>query len=516
MEQPSVPPTTKICSSCHAAPVKAKICSQCKRHYFCNRECQKKYWKVHKRLCAWTKQHGKNDTNTNNSNTTKDDSSLILLVERPENTYVKGLVVGYPCANGGKFNIAIIHDDDDNDGGAGSSSRQEEWLIHESCLHPQTILYEELTREWKKGVKVFNAMATANDFLKSMKYFESSMAKFLPLMLANSQQSEEYACKSLFLGYCWSDYNQVEKAITNVKETIKYGKSTTTINDAYLELVMLYEDRFDMLSARKVAKESIESTINTTTAGLGRSIWKHPMQRPGQMAASIQHSTPWWNPNDFHFVSILEQNADVILQEFLHIRDTDVANVQQGKTANSTMHDVGDHTLRDTEDSKVVDGKGWRETVLFGVNARPDLAPKTCALLQECCPDEAISLCEMGGGEIIFSYLFGQTVIKPHCAATNHRLTCHLGLIVPAIHQPQQQQCCIKVCGEERQWEVGKCLIFDDSYEHEVFNTTLAPRGILLIRFWHPELHSDALRQAAYREAMKERTRQHERRYNTC
>jgi aspartyl/asparaginyl beta-hydroxylase (cupin superfamily) len=37
-----------------------------------------------------------------------------------------------------------------------------------------------------------------------------------------------------------------------------------------------------------------------------------------------------------------------------------------------------------------------------------------------------------------------------------------------------------------RSWEDGKCLIFDDSYEHEVWNTTSERRIVLLVRFWHP------------------------------
>jgi aspartyl/asparaginyl beta-hydroxylase (cupin superfamily) len=39
-------------------------------------------------------------------------------------------------------------------------------------------------------------------------------------------------------------------------------------------------------------------------------------------------------------------------------------------------------------------------------------------------------------------------------------------------------------------WSVGKVLLFDDSFEHEVRNDADEERVVLLIRVWHPELMS--------------------------
>ena len=41
----------------------------------------------------------------------------------------------------------------------------------------------------------------------------------------------------------------------------------------------------------------------------------------------------------------------------------------------------------------------------------------------------------------------------------------HLPLLVP-----EPDQCGIRVAGESRRWAPGECLIFDDSFEHEVWN----------------------------------------------
>lgn len=34
----------------------------------------------------------------------------------------------------------------------------------------------------------------------------------------------------------------------------------------------------------------------------------------------------------------------------------------------------------------------------------------------------------------------------------------------------------------------GKCLVFDDCYEHEVWNKTEGERVLLLFDLWHPDL----------------------------
>jgi len=55
----------------------------------------------------------------------------------------------------------------------------------------------------------------------------------------------------------------------------------------------------------------------------------------------------------------------------------------------------------------------------------------------------------------------------------------HLGMVVP-------QGCYIRVGPEERTWEEGKMLVFDDSFEHEVWNHSEFVRIVLFMNFWHP------------------------------
>ena len=56
-----------------------------------------------------------------------------------------------------------------------------------------------------------------------------------------------------------------------------------------------------------------------------------------------------------------------------------------------------------------------------------------------------------------------------------------MGLIVPPGGS------WIKVGGETRPWKEGQCLVFDDSFEHEV-QVVQGPRVVLLLHFWHPDI----------------------------
>lgn len=64
-------------------------------------------------------------------------------------------------------------------------------------------------------------------------------------------------------------------------------------------------------------------------------------------------------------------------------------------------------------------------------------------------------------------------------------MTCHLGLVVP------REGARIRVAESWRSWEAGKCLFFDDSFEHEVVHEGHGLRIVLLIRFWHPDLPAE-------------------------
>mmetsp|Transcript_79685 Transcript_79685/g.251887 ORF Transcript_79685/g.251887 Transcript_79685/m.251887 type:complete len:141 (-) Transcript_79685:28-450(-) len=93
-------------------------------------------------------------------------------------------------------------------------------------------------------------------------------------------------------------------------------------------------------------------------------------------------------------------------------------------------------------------------------------------------------MAELGAGEIIFSALSPGTRIAPHCASSNVRLTCHLGMVCPEGAR-------MRVGPDWGTWQEGKCIFFDDSYEHEIVHSGSSTRIVLLIRFWHPDLRPE-------------------------
>jgi aspartate beta-hydroxylase len=85
-------------------------------------------------------------------------------------------------------------------------------------------------------------------------------------------------------------------------------------------------------------------------------------------------------------------------------------------------------------------------------------------------------------GLVYLSKMAPHTHVAAHHARSNIRLRCHLALNVP------EGDCAIRVGDEVRCWDEGQCIVFDDSFEHEVWNRTSCERLVLLVDLWHPDL----------------------------
>ncbi len=87
-------------------------------------------------------------------------------------------------------------------------------------------------------------------------------------------------------------------------------------------------------------------------------------------------------------------------------------------------------------------------------------------------------------GLIYVSRMRPGTHIQAHRGPTNLRVRCHLGIAVP------DGDCAIRVADQSRRWSEGRCLVFDDSFEHEAWNHTTDDRIVLIVDLWHPGLSS--------------------------
>lgn len=82
----------------------------------------------------------------------------------------------------------------------------------------------------------------------------------------------------------------------------------------------------------------------------------------------------------------------------------------------------------------------------------------------------------------MFSVLEPGKRLPPHRGPYNGVLRLHLGLLIP---QPRDRVG-IRIGPEQRHWEEGRALIFDDAYEHEAWNETDQARVVLFIDFVKP------------------------------
>lgn len=271
--------------------------------------------------------------------------------------------------------------------------------------------------------------------------------------------------------------------------------------EAYLEQMLFLEAQGRREEARNVATRAIAQGVH----------WVNPWQRPPIFTRGLI-SKAWWDHSDFPWADELEAATPTIkaeMQRLVSAKGSRVAFGLAGGVPGSWTR-VGDARAQ-SDASIIAPGGEWREFVIYGAESQgkdPDVAtflPRTCELLERLLPG-AVSMARIGAGEIIFSALAPGTRLLPHCASSNVRLTCHLGLQCPSGAR-------LRVGSEWGSWQEGKTIFFDDSYEHEVVHEGSSARIVLLVRFWHPELPEERWL-PTLSEGMEEFTQMQHRRMN--
>lgn len=118
----------------------------------------------------------------------------------------------------------------------------------------------------------------------------------------------------------------------------------------------------------------------------------------------------------------------------------------------------------------------WKTFFFYGYGIRLEencqLCPKTDQALQHI----------PGMKTAFFSILSPHKHIAPHEGPFKGVLRYHLGLIVPR----EKEQCRIRVADQFAHWEEGKGIIFDDRFDHQVWNDTDETRVVLFVDFVRP------------------------------
>lgn len=156
----------------------------------------------------------------------------------------------------------------------------------------------------------------------------------------------------------------------------------------------------------------------------------------------------FYNPAEFDFVAELENNWTAICEELEQLQAKDFIPWPE----------------------KYLYGKGWDT---FGLYAFGVKIAKNCKL----CPRTTALVAKVPGMVTAgFSSLAAGAHITPHTGYDDGLLRCHLGLVVP-------EDCALRVGPDIQRWQEGRCLVFDDTMEHEAWNRSDRTRIVLLLDF---------------------------------
>jgi aspartyl/asparaginyl beta-hydroxylase (cupin superfamily) len=162
---------------------------------------------------------------------------------------------------------------------------------------------------------------------------------------------------------------------------------------------------------------------------------------------------------DFPWIAKVEQSQPQILAEFERVQ----AQINQLPAFEAMSEEQLD--ISDDDKWKVLIFKVYGE--VFTDNLA--LFPTTAAVLEQI-PD-------CSGG--MFSILKPGKIIPPHEGPYKGVLRYHLGVVVP-------DDCGISVNHQVSHWQVGKSLVFDDSFEHHAWNRSSSSRTVLFVDFLRP------------------------------
>jgi aspartyl/asparaginyl beta-hydroxylase (cupin superfamily) len=177
----------------------------------------------------------------------------------------------------------------------------------------------------------------------------------------------------------------------------------------------------------------------------------------------------WHDPKKYFWVTLLENNFENIKKEALKIFDAKLMNA----------HPENDDLA----------GYGTWNTFFFYKNGTKylknhDICSFTSSIISKI-PGVDIA------GRTYFSAMPPGIHIKPHCGPHNFKLRTHLGIVAP-------KEAVIRVENTIKPWPEGKCIVFDDSFEHEVWNKSDTTRIVLIVDVWNPYLSAEEIMALKY------------------
>ncbi len=208
-----------------------------------------------------------------------------------------------------------------------------------------------------------------------------------------------------------------------------------------------------------MAKSAWERTVELTIAAGERVL--APIERwVGRR--SLVGDRPFLPLERFAWVAEVERNWEVIRQE--------LEGILADREALPSFQEISKDQVAITDDDR------WKTFFLYGYGFKADLCVELCPRTAE------IMRGIPGMTTAMFSILSPRKHILAHRGPYKGVLRYHLGLIVPE----RKEQCRIRVDNEVRHWEAGRSMVFDDTFDHEVWNDTDELRVVLFVDVLRP------------------------------
>jgi ornithine lipid ester-linked acyl 2-hydroxylase len=164
----------------------------------------------------------------------------------------------------------------------------------------------------------------------------------------------------------------------------------------------------------------------------------------------------------FPWIERVERNWNVIREE--------LETVLEDRDSLANFQEISKDQIEITDDDR------WKTFFLYGYGFEAklgvEMCPRTAALMREI----------PGMMTAMFSILSPRKHILDHRGPYKGVLRYHLGLIVPE----DAEACRIRVGEDVRHWQEGTSIVFDDTFNHEVWNDTEETRVVLFVDVLRP------------------------------
>ena len=203
---------------------------------------------------------------------------------------------------------------------------------------------------------------------------------------------------------------------------------------------------------KQARRKFVKNTGRRLTRALGSFLGKQSLV--GDMPVISNDHFPALKPFTENWTKILAEAREIL----------------KHREAIPAFHDIS------PDQHKISKGTNWRTFVLYGFGDRLE---KNCAQA----PFTAKLLADVPNIQTaMFSILSPGYHIRAHRGVSKGILRAHIGLVIPK----EAEKCRIRVGDAIKVWHPGEIFVFDDTYEHEVWNDTDEERVILLFDFDRP------------------------------